>query len=341
MKYDVTIGIPVYMVECYIQRSLESALAQSYPSVEFLIVDDCGDDDSINIVRQIKDRSSRGDEIRILVQPKNMGVAAARNRIIDEAKGEFVFFMDSDDVVVPDAISLLMENARKYDADIVFGSYEKVDMSGSTEVHGYPEMHFLEQDSFAAFCYRKYGGIQASACNYIVKTSLLRNCSCRFVDADYWEDFAFTFDLVTKVSRAITIPYITYSYLCRENSLSHYQQRAAIPKSEVVSTIRVVEHLKATSSVLEDKPYFSSRCLCIMVADFYIACNILKRSSDIIPKFSSHEIMQLFAHPATFRQLMSFRQSFFKNFFFYILGKLPSCCGIGIVWCVGKVKKLL
>ena len=54
MKYDVTIGIPVYRSEAYILQTLESALAQSYPSIEFLIVDDAGNDGSMDIVRNLQ-----------------------------------------------------------------------------------------------------------------------------------------------------------------------------------------------------------------------------------------------------------------------------------------------
>ena len=108
MKYDVTIGIPVYNVEPYITQSLESALAQTYPSIEFLLVDDFSSDLSADIVRRFQMNHPRGADIRLLSNPNNLGVSASRNRIIDEARGEYLFFMDADDVIVENAISLLM-----------------------------------------------------------------------------------------------------------------------------------------------------------------------------------------------------------------------------------------
>ena len=341
MKYDVTIGIPVYLVERYIQKSLESALSQSYPSIEYLIVDDCGEDNSIQIVRQMKEHSSRGDDIRIVTQPMNLGVAAARNRIIDEAQGEFIFFMDSDDVINTNAIFLLMQCVRLYDAEVAFGSYEKVELSGERVAYGYPKKLFLETDAFANFCYRKFAGIQASACNYLVRSSLLKKNNHRFINANYWEDYAFTFDLVPYVSRAVTLPDVTYIYICRENSLSHYQHRAYVNKSEIMNNIRVIDHLKTTSSFLTEKTYYPNRCLCIMMTDFYIACNILKRRSDITPSFSNDEIRILFRHPSSFWKIMSFRQSRIKNVCLYLLGRLPSYLCVFVVWCIGKIKKLV
>ena len=66
MPYEVTIGIPVYNVEKYIRQTLESALAQTFPSIEFLICDDCGTDSSITIVEEYQLRHPRGKDIRIL-----------------------------------------------------------------------------------------------------------------------------------------------------------------------------------------------------------------------------------------------------------------------------------
>jgi glycosyltransferase involved in cell wall biosynthesis len=341
MKYDVTIGIPVYKAEHYIQRTLESALAQSYPSIEFLIVDDCGDDNSIRIVNAIKNNYSRGSDIRVMTQPVNMGVAAARNRIIDEAQGEYLFFLDSDDIISADAISLLMENVLRYDAEVVFGSYEKKEISGKRVVYQYPNLQFLGKDTLAIFAYRKYAGIQASACNYLVKVSLLRQSNHHFIEARYWEDFAFTFDLVPLVSRAVMLSDITYSYLCRENSLSNYQRRLSVPKSEFINNMKVISHLKETSFKLTERPCFPQRCQCIMMTDFYIACHILKRRSDISPSFSNQEIRAIFRYPPTFRHLLFSRQLWLKNCFFYLLGKMPSSLSVFVIWCIGKIKKII
>ena len=117
MEYDVTIGIPVYQVEKYIRESLESALSQTFPNIEFLICDDCGTDTSIAIVREYQKKHSRGKDIRIVRQPHNMGLGCARNRMIVEAKGRYIFFMDSDDILSLNAIESLYEQAKKYDAE--------------------------------------------------------------------------------------------------------------------------------------------------------------------------------------------------------------------------------
>ena len=341
MKYEVTIGIPVFNSVAYLQRSLMSALNQTFTSIEFLIVDDCSTDSSMELVVQLKKNHHRGDDIHILYQSERSGVSAARNRIIDEAQGEFLYFMDSDDVISENAIEILMRSIRSYDAEIAFGSYEKIDVSGQKNVYQYPLLQLLKSDELASFAYRKYAGLQASACNYLIRTSLLWENNHRFIETNYWEDLVFTFDLVTLVSKAVLLPDITYSYLCREGSLSHYQQRDIITKSEIMQNVRAIDYLKKTSSVLYNKVYFPNRCYNIVMSDFYIACNILKRRKTIQPQISNREIRDIMCHPATFMQICRFKQSRTKNLLLYIIGRLPSFFCVSTIFILGKIKKLL
>ena len=341
MEYDVTIGIPVYNADQYIVRSLDSALSQSYPSIEFLIVDDGCRDRSMEIVRHYQIRHSRGSDIHILSNPQNMGVSVSRNKIIDEAQGKYLFYMDADDVITENTIGLLMRQLRQYDAEIVFGSYEKTDVSGAKTIYQYSDLQLLEDDQLACYAYRKFGGIQASACNYLVKISVLRDNNLRFINTDFWEDLAFTFELVSYIRRAVLLHQITYYYICHENSLSHYQTRQEISKDEVMKNIKTIDVLKANNSRLSNKCYYPERCYCIMMAYFYIACNIIKMRKSIMPSFSNGEIKRVMSHPATFREICSFHHTRFKNFFLYFIGKLSPFLCAETIKLLGKKKKLV
>ncbi len=341
MAYDVTIGIPVYNSADYLRRTLLSALSQTYSSIEFLVIDDASQDDSIWIIKELQGNHPRGKDIHMIVHAANCGVSKTRNDIINVAQGKYLFFMDSDDIISDVTIELMMQNVRQYNAEIVFGSYIKIEQSGNKCIYQYPYKTFLEKDELARFAYRKYAGIQASACNYLVNTSLLRASNLRFVDACYWEDYVFTFDLVTLISRAVLLPDITYSYLCRADSLSHYQQRNHISKDEVMQNVRTVAHLKSTSSILSNKSYFPERCCNILLTDFFLACYVLRRRKDIVPYVSDYDIRSMFSHPATLMQLCKFRHTFIKNFFFYLLGVLPAFMSVSIIWIMGKLKKMI
>ena len=341
MEYDVTIGIPFYRSVDTIGQALESALSQTYESIEFLLIDDAGGDGSLAIVQSLKQHHLRGQDVRIVSHEHNRGVAVSRNEIIDEARGEYLYFLDSDDVIEVNSISLLMNQARKHDAEMVFGSYERIELDGRKTIYQYPFKQFTESDQLATFAYRQYGGIQASACNYIVKTSLLRKNGHRFLNSNYWEDLVFTFDLVTFVSRAVLLPDVTYSYRCRQDSLSHYQQRDHVSKEEIMQTVQIIDYLKTCSPDIVSQSYYPNRCFLVVMTDFYIACRILKLGYRIVPKVSNSEIKQMMKHPASFRQICSFRQSRIKNLFMCLIGKLPAFLCVFTLWCIGKAKKLI
>ena len=99
-----TIIVPVYKVEKYIASCLQSILEQTYSDFEVICVDDCGGDDSINIVEEFAQKDSR---IKILYQPHNKGVAAARNLALQKAQGKYIFNVDSDDWIEKDTLQIL------------------------------------------------------------------------------------------------------------------------------------------------------------------------------------------------------------------------------------------
>lgn len=340
MKYDVTIGIPVYNVDAYISKSLDSALSQSYPSIEFLIVDDASSDLSAEIIRRFQMNHPRGTDIRLLSNPKNLGVSASRNRIIDEAQGEYLYFMDADDIIIENTISLLIQQIHQYRAEVAFGSYEKTEVSGNRTIFQYPDIQLLEEDSLACFAYRKFNGIQASACNYLVKLSILREHRLHFIDANYWEDLVFTFDLVTYIRRAVLIPQITYYYLCHENSLSHYQARQEISKNEILSNVKTIDVLKTNTLRYSDKIYYPERCFIVMMTYFYIVCHILKRGKNIHPPFTYDEIRSFMSHPAKLKEICAFRHTRLKNLFLYFIGKLHPFLCVETIRCIAKMKKI-
>ena len=341
MKYDVTIGIPVYRAEDYIRKSMESALAQTYSSIEFLILDDACDDQSISIIQELQSSHPRGKDIRILSHQQNQGAGEARNHIIDEAQGRYLYFMDSDDKIDKGTITLLIQQIQKFNAEIAFGSYEKIELDGTRTVYQYPEKVFDGKDDFANFAYRRYAGIQASACNFLVDLSLLRQSGLRFSKSNFWEDTVFTLDLVTYIQRAVLLPDITYSYLCRKNSLSDIHENNKIRKKDIVQYLMTVEQLKQRKESLIQKAYYPNRCYVAVMSDFYIICNILKRGKYVTPRFTTKELKCWIRHPATLPEILSFRQRRMQNVMLYLLGKLPSPFSILLIKMTAKRKGLI
>ena len=344
MPYEVTIGIPVYNVEKYIRHTLESALAQTFPSIEFLICDDCGTDSSISIIKEYQLTHPRGNDIRIIKQSNNMGVGCARNLIINEAQGEYLYFLDSDDLIVENAIEILYENVKKYNSEIVYGSMEKVlvyDNYKRFKNIEYPFSVFDKIDDFAQYAYREYDSIQASSCNYLVKLDIYRKNDLKYYPINYWEDLLMSINLPIYVTRAVLIPDVTYQYMCRTGTLSHYQKRTYIEKEEILEIIRAIGKTKQSYDRLHGKKYFSQWLYKVMMSCFYITCSVIRNKDAIFPPFSKRELCDIMYSPLYFSDLLRIRKKLLANFFLNFVGVLPCSISVRLLILLGKYKKLV
>ena len=113
----VSIIIPVYNVSKYIERCLKSALDQTWKDLEIILVDDCTPDDSMDIARSVLETSSRSNMVTILKHEKNRGLSAARNTGIRQAKGDYLYFLDSDDYLPVNSIELLADAAIRHNVE--------------------------------------------------------------------------------------------------------------------------------------------------------------------------------------------------------------------------------
>ena len=104
---QISVGMPVWGVEKYIRRCLLSILDQEFDDMEVLVVNDCTPDKSIDIAKEIATHHPKGHIIRIIEQPRNMGCWAARNRVLEEARGKYILLIDSDDYFSEEAIPAL------------------------------------------------------------------------------------------------------------------------------------------------------------------------------------------------------------------------------------------
>ena len=203
--YEVTIGIPVYNSFDYILDTMNSALAQTFPNIEFLIVDDCGDDGTMDVIKEFQTNYPRGKYIRVIVNDTNRGVSFSRNRIIDEAKGDYLFFMDSDDTIEPNTIQLLYNAIINNSAQTAYGSYEIIDTINNTpkEIYQKTPLVLSGENKLAMYAFKNNHIFHVSVCNHLIDLSFLRQTGVRFLDVTYWEDMAYTTELVTKVTKSV------------------------------------------------------------------------------------------------------------------------------------------
>ena len=342
--YEVTIGIPVYNVEKYIRLAMDSALSQTFESIEFLICDDCGKDSSMDIIREYQKTHPRGKDIRIVRQPQNMGIGEARNRIVKEARGRYLYFLDGDDTIMSNAIQLLYDASQSYNSQVVYGSHKRIEFLDGKEketLYQYSAMQFSKKDEFASWGYRCYDGIQATTWNILIDSAFLRSCNLQFEPISYWEDFAFMMLFPVYVSRAVLLPDITYTYYCRNHSLSNFQSRSQIKKSEIEMTCQAINNVKMQLYGFCDKCYYPRLFNKIVMTNFYIACAVLRNKDIIIPSFSNREIHSLLQFPFSFIQCIKSAGGIFSNLFFVILSKFPSVVSVFVIKLLGKYRGLI
>ena len=110
----ISIIVPIYGVEPYIKKCLISIMSQSLTSgVECILVNDCTKDESINIAQKLIDESRGNIKFRIINREENGGLSAARNTGILEAKGDYLYFLDSDDLIESNVLELCYELCEK------------------------------------------------------------------------------------------------------------------------------------------------------------------------------------------------------------------------------------
>lgn len=127
MKAKVSIIIPVYQAAAFLHETIESVRGQEETDWELLLVDDGSTDGSREIIAHYAAMDSR---VRLICQPVNQGAAAARNRGLEEAKGRYLAFLDSDDLWKRERLSAGLSFMKKKQAGFVFSGYEFADETG-------------------------------------------------------------------------------------------------------------------------------------------------------------------------------------------------------------------
>lgn len=209
MKSLVSIIIPVYGVQDHIEKCMHSLLLQSYGNIEYVVVDDCTPDKSIEIVERIIGLySDRKSSVKIIKHNQNKGLPAARNTGLAEAKGEYIFHCDSDDWIESNMIADMVEVAERDDVDIVYTdfylSFHQNQRYMSQPTHDNPEKCIGAMLS---------GKMKFNVWNKLVRTNLYTENNIFFPEGrSMGEDMAM-FKLFCHAKRAKHIPKAYYHYM--------------------------------------------------------------------------------------------------------------------------------
>ncbi len=214
--------MPVYNGAAFIETAINSVLGQTFSDFELIVVDDGSTDETLSVARNACERDAR---VRVIALPHG-GVSLARNRGIDEAKGEYLLFIDGDDTWHPDLLSLVFD-AVNADTDLlVFGIALHRLAADGTAVGVFPE---LPEDGAILSCafategdalFSRYN--LSSPCNKVYRTAKVQERHTRFSpDAVYLEDLKFNLDYLCHLDNISIMQRNIYNYrvFCSENQI--------------------------------------------------------------------------------------------------------------------------
>lgn len=257
----ISIIVPIYNVEKYLIKCIESILSQSYRDIEVILVDDGSLDNCPEICDEFKRKDSR---VKV-VHKQNAGLGYARNTGLDFATGEFVCFVDSDDYLKAEALETWVRYQEKYDADFVMASFEKVNdqekqlfmIKSTKNATVYASNRAIEENLFWPMMGQESKVLEDCTVNMcvwlnlykreIIETNQIRFLSERDVLS---EDICFNLQYLLCCERAVVIPEVLYAYRYNPTSLT-----GTYKGDEFSKACRLYDNVKACSQKAKNQQY--------------------------------------------------------------------------------------
>lgn len=210
----ISIIVPIYNVEAYLEKCIESILAQDYTPLEIILVNDGATDGS----GEICDKYAKQYENITALHKKNGGLSSARNAGMEIMQGEYISFIDSDDYIAPDMISTLYADLTQNNADISCTSAYNVYPNKTIANSNLNSLLILsKQEALDCFLFNNY--LTPCAWGKLYKRELWNNI--KFPEGRLFEDQLTTYKVIDLAQKVVFNPSPKYFYLKREGSIGH------------------------------------------------------------------------------------------------------------------------
>ncbi len=256
-----SVVVPVYNVELYLNRCVESLVNQTYKNLDIVLVDDGSPDNC----PELCDEWAKKDERVRVVHKQNAGLGMARNTGIENIHGDFVCFVDSDDYLVSDAVEKCVAYINEYNADtLLFGRYDAYpDGKVIEDSKQVSKKHYEEEQVVGDLlpwlfsCGRGYG---VSACSKVFSTDILNKNNIRFRSEReiISEDGFFCIDYFSKAASVLVVPERFYCYYKNGNSLSRTYLEDRQEKNNVFLE-ESLAHIRALALPVKMEAYVKSK----------------------------------------------------------------------------------
>lgn len=270
MNPEISVIVPVYNVEKYLCSCIDSILAQTFTDFELLLIDDGSKDKS----GKICDEYARKDRRVKVFHKENGGVSSARNLGIDESNGEYLFFVDSDDIISSSYIDLFVNCIRKNDSVCVVCKYTNrlsllKNQVDSVKIKEMTSSEFLDE------IWISEGKLDGYLWNKIFKRKFLIDFNIRFDEkVSIWEDMLFVVEYFINISTVVFVDAVLYYY--RDTINSAVKQHDTSKKIEKISVCLRMLGLDNDSMLYKQRLNgILSDCLFSFLKDFLLFRNKL------------------------------------------------------------------
>lgn len=242
----ISVCIPAWNVEKTIAATIQSVLNQSLKDFEIIVVDDRGSDDSIAIVNGFQNQP-QGEKIRIIQHDVNRSLGTVRNTCIDNAHGDYILFLDGDDLLMPDCLQVLLHEIEADEYDFVVGSvecrYEDQTIAQDLEVFNNYRLKQLVLNTHNDIVNYALiqGGVYIPVWNKLYRRSFLVDNRIRAIDGIFTEDEFFSFQVFLKSNKCKLIERVTYIHYKRRTKIANKTREHCIKKMQDYITITAME----------------------------------------------------------------------------------------------------
>lgn len=214
--------VPCYNVESFLQHCLDSLYSCGVPSSEYeiLAIDDCSPDGSLDILRQ---NAQSHSELRIISHSINRGLGGARNTGIENARGEYLWFVDADDLVNGSLVGKAVQCCMTNKLDILAFNYCKINLKDEVLSRHlvFSAMPVQDGPTFVSKAFRNdITRHMGYVWRFIYRTDFIRSQGLSFPEKTYWEDTVFMPEAIIKSERIASVPDVLYLYRVNPESIS-------------------------------------------------------------------------------------------------------------------------
>lgn len=268
----VSIIIPVYNAAIYLEDMLDSVLGQSYSDIEVILVNDGSKDNSSKICHKYAKKYS----FVKVYDRENHGASATRNFGVEQANGDFVWFMDSDDILEEKALQTAVSTQKKYEADVVIGGMNFCFTEEKKITPKVIDCEFVFSNNQFRDYYRELfiKNYVSSLCNKLIRRSVIIDNNIRMIEKlCMYEDYIFCMDLLLKCNKVACIPDVFYNYQLRDTKSLSHRYKTGIPEMSRILQEKISEYRKNFSYKN------GSADVCLNNLSIYLAYECVKNES--------------------------------------------------------------